>query len=144
MYWLLPAKISGSSLLNHLQTDQKTLWEDPASEQCLAMSDNYANKNSLHFLFRFDIRQAGQFDEHGTSVWRVCWNITGTILATSGDDGCVKLWKANYMDNWKCVSTLRADGQMTGPGLGSNPVSAALGKAGFTKLGMVSSQANWH
>mgnify|MGYP007048508751 CR=1 FL=1 len=32
----------------------------------------------------------------------------------------------------------------TGPGLGSNPVSAALGKAGFTKLGMVSSQANWH
>ena len=96
-------------------------------------------------LSRFDIRQAGQFDEHGTSVWRVCWNITGTILATSGDDGCVKLWKANYMDNWKCVSTLRADGQMTGPGgLGSNPVTAALGKAGFTKLGMVSSQANWH
>jgi len=94
---------------------------------------------------KFDIRQAGQFDEHGTSVWRVCWNITGTILATSGDDGCVKLWKANYMDNWKCVSTLRADGQMTGPGgLGSNPVTAALGKAGFTKLGMVSSQANWH
>ena len=108
------------------------------------MSDNYTNKNCSHLLSRFDIRQAGQFDEHGTSVWRVCWNITGTILATSGDDGCVKLWKANYMDNWKCVSTLRADGQMTGPGLGSNPVSAALGKAGFTKLGMVSSQANWH
>ena len=93
---------------------------------------------TLLSIFRFDIRQAGQFDEHGTSVWRVCWNITGTILATSGDDGCVKLWKANYMDNWKCVSTLRADGQVT------NPVTAALGKAGFTKLGMVSSQANWH
>ena len=87
---------------------------------------------------RFDIKQAGQFEEHAASVWRVCWNITGTILATSGDDGCVKLWKANYMDNWKCVSTLRADGQVT------NPVTAALGKAGFTKLGMVSSQANWH
>merc|ERR1719221_871319 len=90
---------------------------------------------------KFDIRQAGQFDEHGTSVWRVCWNITGTILATSGDDGCVKLWKANYMDNWKCVSTLRADGQMTAS---ANPVTAAVGKAGFTKLGMVSTQANWH
>jgi hypothetical protein len=23
----------------------------------------------------------------------------------------VKLWKANYLDNWKCVSTLRCDGQ---------------------------------
>jgi len=94
---------------------------------------------------RFDIRQAGQFDDHGSAVWRVCWNITGTILASSGDDGCVKLWKANYMDNWKCVSTLRADGQAVEGGNNSNTVTAtALGKSGFTKLSMVSSQANWH
>ncbi len=26
-------------------------------------------------------------------VWRLSWNVTGTILASSGDDGCVKLWK---------------------------------------------------
>jgi len=95
---------------------------------------------------RFDIRQAGQFDDHGSAVWRVCWNITGTILASSGDDGCVKLWKANYMDNWKCVSTLRADGQaVEGNTTNTNAVAAtALGKSGFTKLSMVSSQANWH
>ena len=92
---------------------------------------------------KFDIRQAGQFDDHGSSVWRVCWNITGTILASSGDDGCVKMWKANYMDNWKCVSTLRASdsGQMTG---NSGPVSDKTGILGFTKLSMVTSQANWH
>ena len=36
---------------------------------------------------------------------------TGTILATSGDDGQVRLWKANYMDDWKCVAVLRGDGQ---------------------------------
>jgi len=78
-------------------------------------------------------------------VWRVCWNITGTILASSGDDGCVKLWKANYMDNWKCVSTLRADGQAVEGNTNTNTVAAtALGKSGFTKLSMVSSQANWH
>ena len=107
--------------------------------------------SNLKYFSRFDIRQAGRFDDHGSPVWRVCWNITGTILASSGDDGCVKLWKANYLDNWKCVSTLRADGQ---PGLDSrylshgqdagNSVTAALGKAGFTKLSMVTSQANWH
>ena len=95
---------------------------------------------------RFDIKQAGQFEEHGSSVWRVCWNITGTILASSGDDGCVKLWKANYLDNWACVSTLRADGQMTpGPSAGMGQAAGVgLGKSGFTKLSMVSSQANWH
>ena len=93
---------------------------------------------------RFDIRQAGQFDDHGSAVWRVCWNVTGTILASSGDDGCVKLWKANYMDNWKCVSTLKADGGAV-EGTNTNTVATtALGKSGFTKLSMVTSQANWH
>ena len=57
----------------------------------------------------------------------------------------MKLWKANYMDNWKCVSTLRADGQAVEGSNNSNTVTAtALGKSGFTKLSMVSSQANWH
>ena len=119
-----------------------------------------------------NVSQAGQFEEHGSAVWRVsallqivdnyiiefnemsffdridmyyvlfsqvCWNVTGTILASSGDDGCVKLWKANYMDAWKCVATLRGDGQAA---LESLP--ASLGKQGFTKLPMSSHQANWH
>ena len=40
---------------------------------------------------------AGLYNDHGSTVWRVCWNVTGTILATAGDDGQVRLWKANYM-----------------------------------------------
>ena len=60
---------------------------------------------------KFQIRLAGSYNDHGSTVWRVCWNVTGTILATSGDDGQVRLWKANYMDDWKCVAVLRGDGQ---------------------------------
>ncbi|XP_042885792.1 nucleoporin SEH1-like [Penaeus japonicus] len=69
--------------------------------------DTTQNQSSLS---TFEVRQAGQFDDHNSTVWRVSWNMTGTILASSGDDGCVRLWKANYLDIWKCISTLRGEG----------------------------------
>ncbi|KAM7320461.1 hypothetical protein ACRRTK_020904 [Alexandromys fortis] len=56
---------------------------------------------------KFEIHIVAQFDNHNSQVWRVSWNITGTVLASSGDDGCVRLWKANYMDNWKCTGILK-------------------------------------
>ena len=48
--------------------------------------------------------------EHETQVWRVVWNLTGTILSSSGDDGKVLLWKANYLDNWKSIAEMKGDG----------------------------------
>ncbi|TRY99021.1 hypothetical protein DNTS_024571 [Danionella cerebrum] len=59
---------------------------------------------------KFEVQVMAQFDSHNSQVWRVSWNITSTLLASSGDDGCVRLWKANYMDNWKCTGILRGDG----------------------------------
>lgn len=42
---------------------------------------------------KLDIRHPAHSDHQGAQVWRVAWNVTGTILASSGDDGCVRLWK---------------------------------------------------
>ena len=28
-----------------------------------------------------------------SQVWKVEWNVTGTVLSSSGDDGKVRLWK---------------------------------------------------
>jgi len=95
---------------------------------------------------KFDIRQAGQFEDHNSVVWRVCWNITGTILATSSDDGKVKLWKANYFDNWKCVSTLAPDASanITNAEKDIQGLGSSLTKQGFSKLPMSCQQSNWH
>lgn len=44
---------------------------------------------------KFETKLVGQFEDHNSQVWRVSWNILGTILASSGDDGCVRLWKGD-------------------------------------------------
>lgn len=60
-------------------------------------------------------------------VWRCKWNVTGTVLATSGDGGMVKLWKSDYYQNlgavsggdassWRCVSEVVGDIQEAASG----------------------------
>lgn len=45
---------------------------------------------------KLDMRHPAHFEHQGAQVWRVEWNVTGTILASSGDDGCVRLWKGEW------------------------------------------------
>ncbi|KAJ7681148.1 WD40-repeat-containing domain protein [Mycena rosella] len=41
------------------------------------------------------------FDQHHSAVGRVEWNITGTVLASAGNDGRVRLWKATAGNVWR-------------------------------------------
>ncbi|XP_063951064.1 nucleoporin SEH1-like isoform X1 [Lytechinus pictus] len=67
---------------------------------------------------RIEIRQAAQLvDFKQSQVWRVSWNVTGTILAASSDDGYVRLFKANYLDNWKCIQELKGSDGGPSPAL---------------------------
>ncbi|XP_072168675.1 nucleoporin SEH1-like [Diadema setosum] len=76
---------------------------------------------------RFEIKHAAQLDFKQSQVWRVSWNVTGTILAASSDDGYVRLFKANYLDKWKCIQELK--GSDTNPTAGLISNMAAVHKA---------------
>ncbi|KAL4703472.1 hypothetical protein ACJJTC_010344 [Scirpophaga incertulas] len=56
---------------------------------------------------RFKSEVVAAFEDHYSCVWRVCWNVTGTLLASSGDDCCVRLWKMQYLNQWKCAAVFK-------------------------------------
>ncbi|KAI9258281.1 WD40-repeat-containing domain protein [Sporodiniella umbellata] len=47
--------------------------------------------------------------DHQAEVWRVEWNITGTILSSSGDDGELRLWSAGYDGKWRQMASVTAN-----------------------------------
>ncbi|EMR09792.1 hypothetical protein PNEG_01975 [Pneumocystis murina B123] len=52
------------------------------------------------------IELVGDFDDHMAQVWRVSFNVTGTILSSAGDDGRIRLWKANYAGDYQCLTVI--------------------------------------
>lgn len=56
------------------------------------------------------IEQDACFEDHGAEVWRVSWNVTGTVLASSGDDGNVRLFRRSFATgNWELLQTMAGD-----------------------------------
>ena len=39
-------------------------------------------------------------------VWRVSWSLSGNVLAVSGGDNKVSLWKENLRGEWECVKEI--------------------------------------
>ncbi|KAA8916088.1 hypothetical protein TRICI_001739 [Trichomonascus ciferrii] len=56
-----------------------------------------------------NVELLSQFDDHQGEVWRVSWNLTGTVLASSGDDGKVRFWKSSYSSEFQCMAVVSAE-----------------------------------
>ncbi|KAL6263905.1 hypothetical protein P5V15_003986 [Pogonomyrmex californicus] len=49
-------------------------------------------------------------------IWNVSWSLTGGILAVSGGDNKVSLWRENSEGQWACISELNKDqGNLNNP-----------------------------
>jgi nucleoporin SEH1 len=44
-----------------------------------------------------------------SNAWRCQWNVTGTVLACSGDRGIVQMFKSDSGGNFQCVSCIQGD-----------------------------------
>ncbi|KND04014.1 uncharacterized protein SPPG_01461 [Spizellomyces punctatus DAOM BR117] len=78
-------------------------WQQPAAAAAAVAGLTPKGKK------KFRVDTVADFSDHGAEVWRVEWNVTGTILSSSGDDGKVRLWKASFLDEWKCISIISAE-----------------------------------
>mmetsp|Transcript_11867 Transcript_11867/g.25689 ORF Transcript_11867/g.25689 Transcript_11867/m.25689 type:complete len:383 (+) Transcript_11867:208-1356(+) len=56
-----------------------------------------------------ELESSQVLDTGASEVWRCEWNVTGTVLASSGDGGVVQLWKQDFRKNWSCVSEVHGD-----------------------------------
>lgn len=72
---------------------------------CFNSNDLFRDEASLQSgVTKLNVQTIAQFDDHNSLVWRVCWNITGTVLSSSGDDGCVRMFKSKlYLSSYSSL-----------------------------------------
>ncbi|KAF7232452.1 hypothetical protein EG68_09472, partial [Paragonimus skrjabini miyazakii] len=71
----------------------------------------------------YEINLLARFGDHKGRVWRVSWNVTGSVLASSGDDGYVRLWQANHLGVWQPISAIAPYGSLP---TGSTDLASAV------------------
>ncbi|PSR84327.1 protein transport protein SEC13 [Coniella lustricola] len=69
-----------------------------------------ASQDKTVRIWTSDPSSAGQWNskvlEFDAPVWRVSWSLSGNVLAVSGADNKVTLWKENLRGEWDLVKTL--------------------------------------
>lgn len=84
-----PTPLSKSYIASASQDHTVRIWTLPANAE---MSDPHAWKcETLDFE---------------VVVWRVSWSMAGNVLAVSGGDNRVSLWKEKLKGGWECVKTI--------------------------------------
>lgn len=97
---------TGSQSNVHLSSSTGGQQQQQQSEEDITM---LAEIQETRELQGFDVELIADFDDHRREVWRVEWNATGTILSSAGDDGKIRLWKADKTMKFNCMSIISSN-----------------------------------
>ena len=84
-----PTPLSKSYIASASQDRTVRIWT------CLATADPANADNWTSTELKFD-----------AVIWRVSWSLSGNVLAVSGGDNRVSLWKESLKGEWECVKTI--------------------------------------
>ncbi|KAK2030478.1 protein transporter sec-13 [Colletotrichum zoysiae] len=69
-----------------------------------------ASQDKTVRIWTSDASSTGQWNckvlTFDAAVWRVSWSLSGNVLAVSGGDNKVSLWKENLRGDWECVKSI--------------------------------------
>jgi len=104
--WSVAAELEG-----HTSWVHDVAWAPNLGRRCewLATACKDGKVRIYQWLGETHVKPYCTLSEHEAEVWKVEWNVTGTVLSSTGDDGCVRLWKQTFLDEWKLLTTVSAE-----------------------------------
>ncbi|KAI9800386.1 MAG: GTPase-activating protein S13 [Sarcosagium campestre] len=107
--WNPDLKTYSSTLALQGHTD----WVRDVAWSPTLLQKSYIASASQDKTVRIWTADAGHPDEWKSEVlqfdavlWRVSWSLSGNVLAVSGGDNQVSLWKENLKGSWECVKRI--------------------------------------
>ena len=125
-YMTYPNPLEKKLDYQHKQTVSDVAW-GPVLGRSFDVLASCGKEGIFIWYLRYDnnsmnIIKAGKIMEGGDIVvWRVSWNMMGTVLASSDNRRVIKLWK-NISDKWECVNTIKEEESEEGNALKENGI----------------------
>ncbi|KZZ96768.1 protein transport protein SEC13 [Moelleriella libera RCEF 2490] len=100
-------KQEGEPLTGHADWVRDVAWSPTVLQKSYIAS---ASQDKTVRIWTSDPSSNGQWDvkvlNFDAAVWRVSWSLSGNVLAVSGADNKVSLWKENLRGEWECVKSI--------------------------------------
>ncbi|TVY87546.1 Protein transport protein sec13, partial [Lachnellula willkommii] len=100
-------KQEGAPLTGHTDWVRDVAWSPTVLQKSYIAS---ASQDKTVRIWTSDPSQPGVWESKLLAfevvLWRVSWSLSGNVLAVSGGDNKVSLWKENLKGEWECVKSI--------------------------------------